>query len=61
MTVSSAQQKNVTLSVCLIHRQNIVVSMVIVMWIQKENQDVCKLRLFLLFRSGIKGESGYCV
>jgi hypothetical protein len=35
--------------------------MVIVMWIQKENQDVCKLRLFLLFRSGIKGESGYCV
>jgi hypothetical protein len=39
------QQINVTISVCLIHRQHIVVSMVIAMWIQKEYQDVCKLIL----------------
>jgi hypothetical protein len=45
------QQINVTISVCLIHRQNIVVAMVIVMWIQKEYQDVCKLILSSFFFS----------
>ena len=44
---------NVIISVGLIHRQNFVVSMVIVMWIQKENRDVCKLTLFTLLFSGI--------
>jgi hypothetical protein len=47
----SLQQINVTISVCLIHRQNIVVAMVIVMWIQKEYQDVCKLILSSFFFS----------
>jgi hypothetical protein len=48
------QQINVTISVCLIHRQNIVVAMVIVMWIQKEYQDVCKLILSSFFSQWIQ-------